>query len=780
MTAPSLSTTIDPTVSKWLCDWSDLSDWELYNGNTYFITANIGSDAAIGSYFNGPAGGSPSRRWDRKQPITARLRLKRFSAGWIGFSIFAGEAEYVGFSINSGGTVQYYCNAAYYAPANSYTATNGKAVELQIEFDGNQTYVFKARDYDPTDQAAWTLIGTKTFLPKVHPTIQINHEGGLGKAWYGTVEVTGSPVWQTSDVADRAFWLPVATHYALEWGIEFELANATDRGVQHFLTHAGGHTIQAVTDRYNNGGTATWDQTNLSTVYSTGTFFYQSRSINPAAGFKYHTLELIGGLRSGGVGSSLSVSLRKLDGSLVPSADLKGADNPVVFTSVLAEVKTLDLRDIDYAGLYFEIDGNSPNSTTHTSPTTATNEGLTGPPILKQAAITFIAPPVAASIVGGTYYAAQTVALVLSDLFAGGSIYYTLDGSTPTTASTLYTAPISIAESVTLKALAVDAEGNPGEVQTFEYVIVPLLAYSSLPYTVYDSLTQTATIHYSTAATGIWQEQRRQAAATLGSVGYPAVMAPSQKNQTAAVTASIKIGAATAGAQKTQAEAVPATVKASAVITSSQPKQSAAVATTVRYSAAAAQGQKAQTESSSAQSGASTAILRFIAPNPPVMDANGVIHYATEEIVYGYACDVEQMQPLQQAVIAAGLEFGASVDQPQSKQSQAAAAGVLVSGQIAQGQAAQLQEMAARYLAPGEALVEQGQGRQSAASFAEVLFAGVVDGAQMLQYSAQGHQEVVDLIISARDPLSLRIVARDPLDLKMLVRDPLRLTITAS
>lgn len=395
MTTPSVVHTINPTVSRWTCDWSSLSDWETYNGNAYFIPGNVGSDATIGPYFNGPAGGSPSRRWDRSQPITARLRLKRFSAGWIGFSLFAGEAEYVGFSINSEGGVQYYCNAAYYIPANSYTATNGKAVELQIEFDGNQTYVFKVRDYDPLDQAAWTLIGTKTFLPKVHPTIQINHEGGIGKAWYGTVEVTGSEVWQTSDVADRPFWLPVATHYALEWGIEFELANATDRGVQHFLTHAGGHTIQAVTDRYNNGGTATWDQTNLSTIYSTGTFFYQSATINPVAGGGYDTLEMIGGLRSGGAGSSVSVSIRKSDGTLVPSVDIKGAANPVTFTSVLAEVKTVDLSDIGYTGIYLEIDGNSPNSTTHTSPTTTTNEGRTGPPIIKQMAVTFTPPPIA-------------------------------------------------------------------------------------------------------------------------------------------------------------------------------------------------------------------------------------------------------------------------------------------------------------------------------------------------------------------------------------------------
>jgi hypothetical protein len=52
---------------------------------------------------------------------------------------------------------------------------------------------------------------------------------------------------------------------------------------------------------------------------------------------------------------------------------------------------------------------------------------------------------------GGSFSSAQTVTLAST---AGASIYYTLDGSTPTPASTLYTAPFSVTASATLNCAA--------------------------------------------------------------------------------------------------------------------------------------------------------------------------------------------------------------------------------------------------------------------------------------------------------------------------------------
>ncbi|WP_455072785.1 chitobiase/beta-hexosaminidase C-terminal domain-containing protein [Paenibacillus caseinilyticus] len=70
-----------------------------------------------------------------------------------------------------------------------------------------------------------------------------------------------------------------------------------------------------------------------------------------------------------------------------------------------------------------------------------------------------------------TYSTAQTVTLTSTS--AGDKIYYTTDGSTPTTSSTLYTSAIQVSSSMTIKAFGVNADGQAGSINSFAYVIEP-------------------------------------------------------------------------------------------------------------------------------------------------------------------------------------------------------------------------------------------------------------------------------------------------------------------
>jgi LysM repeat protein len=82
------------------------------------------------------------------------------------------------------------------------------------------------------------------------------------------------------------------------------------------------------------------------------------------------------------------------------------------------------------------------------------------------------APPAATptfSPVAGTYTSVQTV--TISDATAGATIYYTTNGTTPTTASTVFTAPIMVNSTETIEAIAAATGFSNSAVATANYII---------------------------------------------------------------------------------------------------------------------------------------------------------------------------------------------------------------------------------------------------------------------------------------------------------------------
>ena len=111
--------------------------------------------------------------------------------------------------------------------------------------------------------------------------------------------------------------------------------------------------------------------------------------------------------------------------------------------------------------------------------------------------------------VGGTYTSAQTV--TISDATAGATVYYTTNGATPTTASTVYSGPISISSSETLKAIAVASGSTNSAVSSASYTISLTAAtptfspiagtYTSAQSVAISDATPAAIIYYTTNGT---------------------------------------------------------------------------------------------------------------------------------------------------------------------------------------------------------------------------------------------------------------------------------------
>src|SRR5579863_8170023 len=113
---------------------------------------------------------------------------------------------------------------------------------------------------------------------------------------------------------------------------------------------------------------------------------------------------------------------------------------------------------------------------------------------------------------GGTYTGSQSV--TISDSTPAATVYYTTNGTTPTTASTLYTGPITVNGSEKLKAIAVASGLTNSAVGSATYTIqqsggttaTPTFAPAAGTYTGAQSVTISdttsgATIYYTTNGT---------------------------------------------------------------------------------------------------------------------------------------------------------------------------------------------------------------------------------------------------------------------------------------
>ena len=137
------------------------------------------------------------------------------------------------------------------------------------------------------------------------------------------------------------------------------------------------------------------------------------------------------------------------------------------------------------ATIYYTEDGSTPTtgstryvgpipiSTSTTIKAIATSTGRSNSAVsIATYTIGSVPPPAASptfSPAPGTYASAQNV--TLTDTTSGAAIYYTRDGSPPTTASTRYVGPIAVSTSTTIKALAAAPGFSNSAVSSGSYTI---------------------------------------------------------------------------------------------------------------------------------------------------------------------------------------------------------------------------------------------------------------------------------------------------------------------
>jgi sugar lactone lactonase YvrE len=141
------------------------------------------------------------------------------------------------------------------------------------------------------------------------------------------------------------------------------------------------------------------------------------------------------------------------------------------------------------------------------------------------------------SVAPGTYTTAQTV--TISDATAGASVYYTTDGSVPTTNSTIYTDPITVSSTETLQAIATASGYSTSDVATAAYTInlpaaTPTFSVAAGTYTT----TQTIAISDATAGATIYYTTNGTTPTTSSSVYSGPITVSSSETLEAIATAS--------------------------------------------------------------------------------------------------------------------------------------------------------------------------------------------------------------------------------------------------
>ena len=223
---------------------------------------------------------------------------------------------------------------------------------------------------------------------------------------------------------------------------------------------------------YNGSVFGTYATSNLSNSGYDAAYLYVQNTNDPTLSANTNSIDL--GTITGGA-SSVSDTFTLTGANLTAGVNLSvTGDGFSVSPTTIADANGNNTITVTY-------NGNSPTTATGIITIESANDEVEDVTVTVTASRAQVATPTF-SLADGTYNTAQSV--TISCATTGATIYYTTDGSTPTTSSTQYTGAISVGSTTTIKAIAVASGYVDSEVATATYTINLIPVITASPATV--------------------------------------------------------------------------------------------------------------------------------------------------------------------------------------------------------------------------------------------------------------------------------------------------------
>ncbi len=506
---------------------------------TIYYTTNGSTPTTGSTMYSGPI---PVSATQTVEAIAIASGYSNSSAGSAAYTISQGQAATPAFSpaagsYNSAQTVTVSTttpSATIYYTTNGSTPTTGSTVysgPITVSATETVEAIAAASGYSnsSTGSAAYTISPTQAVTPSFSPaagtyssaqTVTISSTTPSATIYYttnGSTPTTGSAVYSgpiTVSATETVEAIAVATGYT------------------NSLAGSAAYTIglaPVVTPAFTPGaGTYTAAQTvSISTTTPSATIYYTTNGSTPTTSSPVYSgpinvasTQTVNAIATA-TGFSTSSTASAAYTINIPQAAAP-TFSPIAGTYKVAQTVTIS-TSTPSATIYYTTNGSTPttSSAVYTGPITvaatqtieaiATAGGYTTSSV-GSAAYTInlaLAATPTFSPAAGTYNSAQTV--TISTTTPSATIYYTTNGSTPTTSSTVYSGPITVSASETVQAIALAAgfaTSNPGSaVYTINTVVVPPMfspaagSYMAAQTVTISTTTPSATIYYTTNGT---------------------------------------------------------------------------------------------------------------------------------------------------------------------------------------------------------------------------------------------------------------------------------------